>query len=155
MIKRQLFTGAEIRPIRIDGTNYTKAAGQGTYVSDIIDTQGYESFAVITLLGAATAGTVVTQTVQDGNAANMSDTQNLINQFGASNATATQQYTSPTRCVIFCRTFMPCRRILHFGKAAIQGSNRSVQRYLTSFRALVYLIFSAASKNMTTISNCW
>ena len=113
MIRRQLWTAAEARPITIDGTNYTKAAGTGTYVSGIIDTQGYDSIAILTNLGTVTSTSVVTQTVQDGNNSGMSDSQNLITQFGASTATASQAYTSPTsNSAILWDIFEPQKRYL-------------------------------------------
>lgn len=118
MIRRQLFLSAECRPNTIDGTNYTKSADTGTYVSGIIDTQGYDSVAIITQLGAVTGGAVVTQTLQDGNNSGMSDSSNLIlpntsTGSAGTGTTAQQQFTSPASdSAILWDVYQPQKRYL-------------------------------------------
>lgn len=101
-IRRQLFPAAKVIPVTIDGTLYVKAAGTGTYVSGPIDTQGYDSVAVITNLGTVTATSVVTQTIQDSKDNAVLDAYttlilpNTSTGTAGSGTNASQAYTSPT-----------------------------------------------------------
>jgi hypothetical protein len=140
MIRRQLFQAAAIVPIAIDGTNFLKAAGTGTYVSAPINTQGFDSVAIVTLLGAVTATSVVTQTVQDGNQSNLSDAQSLLN--GPGGSTASQSFTSPTSdSVIGWDVYEPQKQYLQV-TTVIGTANAAIN-------AMVAILFNAKQAPVT------
>lgn len=63
--------------LKVDGTNYTGAAGTSDLTSEPVDTQGYEGVRFIIGFGAITSTAVTSIKVRQGTASNMSDGADL------------------------------------------------------------------------------
>lgn len=59
-----LAKNVKVMPLKIDGTNYTAAAGTTDLTSEAIDTQGYEGVMIVTHFGAITSGAVTSVKAQ-------------------------------------------------------------------------------------------
>lgn len=59
-----LAKSVEVRRIKVDGTNYTGAAGTSVLTSEAIDTLGYQEVTILEAWGAIVSGAVTTVKVQ-------------------------------------------------------------------------------------------
>lgn len=64
--------------LKVDGTNYTGAAGTTDLTSETVDTQGFEGVRFICGFGTITGSAVTSTKVRQGAASNMSDGADLL-----------------------------------------------------------------------------
>ncbi|HXG36528.1 MAG TPA: hypothetical protein VNL15_06140 [Dehalococcoidia bacterium] len=67
----------ETRRLKVDGTNYTGAAGTTDLTSEAVDTQGYEGVRFICGFGAIVSGAVTSVKARQGAQSDMSDGADL------------------------------------------------------------------------------
>lgn len=75
---RNLFKGAEVRRVKVDGTNYILAAGTTDVDSEVVDVDGYSGLAWIVGLGIISASGAVSVKAQQGLVSNLSDAADLL-----------------------------------------------------------------------------
>src|SRR5262245_35145432 len=68
-----LFRNCTVKRLKVDGTNYTAAAGSTAVTSEAVDCLGYQGVAFIVGFGALVTGAVTSYKVRSSSLANVSD----------------------------------------------------------------------------------
>lgn len=128
---RNLFKGAEVRRLKIDGTNWTMTAGTGdTLVSNVVDTDGYSGVAFIEAVGTlTTTATVSTSVLQ-------SSDNNVADDYTAIAGSANVFVGADDNLVRITEIYRPLKRYMEFQSVRAGGANAVIDGlYVVLFHA--------------------